>query len=83
MIGAFVGFLRIFLLGILIFKGLIARRLYKSFGILMVNQALIFLTDLKKTNKLCHKNLLKGIELFHAGGQTDVQKGMTKMIIPH
>jgi hypothetical protein len=21
--------------------------------------------------------------LFHAGGQTDVQKGMTKMIIPH
>jgi hypothetical protein len=29
----FVGFSRIFLLGILIFKGLIARRLYKSFGI--------------------------------------------------
>jgi hypothetical protein len=33
MIGVFVGFLRLFLLGILIFKGLIARRLYKSFGV--------------------------------------------------
>jgi hypothetical protein len=32
-IGAFVGFSRIFLLGILIFKGLPARRLYKSFGV--------------------------------------------------
>jgi hypothetical protein len=31
-IGVFVGFSRIFLLGIVIFKGLIARRLYKSFG---------------------------------------------------
>jgi hypothetical protein len=30
-IGVFVGFSRIFLLGILIFKGLTARRLYKSF----------------------------------------------------
>jgi hypothetical protein len=29
----FVGFLHIFLLGILIFKGLTARRLYKSFGV--------------------------------------------------
>jgi hypothetical protein len=28
-----VGFSRIFLLGILIFKGLTARRLYKSFGV--------------------------------------------------
>jgi hypothetical protein len=33
MIGVFVGFSRIFLLGILIFKGLTARRLYKSFGV--------------------------------------------------
>jgi hypothetical protein len=33
MIGAFVGFSRVFLLGILIFKGLTARRLYKSFGV--------------------------------------------------
>jgi hypothetical protein len=32
MIGVFVGFSRIFLLGILIFKGLATRRLYKSFG---------------------------------------------------
>jgi hypothetical protein len=32
-IGVFVGFSRIFLLGILIFKGLTARRLYKSFGV--------------------------------------------------
>jgi hypothetical protein len=31
--GVFVGFSRIFLLGILIFKGLTARRLYKSFGV--------------------------------------------------
>jgi hypothetical protein len=30
---AFVGFLRIFLLGILILKGLTARRLFKSFGV--------------------------------------------------
>jgi hypothetical protein len=29
----FIGFSRIFLLGILIFKGLAARRLYKSFGV--------------------------------------------------
>jgi hypothetical protein len=29
---AFVGFSRIFLLGILIFKGITARRVYKSFG---------------------------------------------------
>jgi hypothetical protein len=33
MIGVFVGFSRIFLLGILMFKGLTARRLYMSFGV--------------------------------------------------
>jgi hypothetical protein len=33
MIGVFVGFPRIFLQGILIFKGLTARRFYKSFGV--------------------------------------------------
>jgi hypothetical protein len=32
------GFSRIFLLGILIFKGLIARRLYKSFGVEGLNK---------------------------------------------
>jgi hypothetical protein len=32
-IGIFVGFTCTFLLGILIFKGLTARRLYKSFGV--------------------------------------------------
>jgi hypothetical protein len=32
-IGVFVGFSRIFLLGILIFKGLTVRRLYKSFDV--------------------------------------------------
>jgi hypothetical protein len=32
-IGIFVGFSRIYLLGILIFKGLTARRLYTSFGV--------------------------------------------------
>jgi hypothetical protein len=31
--GIFVGFLRIFLLEFLIYKGLTARRLYKSFGV--------------------------------------------------
>jgi hypothetical protein len=33
MIGVFVGFSCVFLLGILIFKGLTARRLYKLFGV--------------------------------------------------
>jgi hypothetical protein len=33
----FVGFSRIFLLGILIFKGLTERRLYKSFGVKGLN----------------------------------------------
>jgi hypothetical protein len=33
MISVFVGFSRLFLLGILMFKGLTSRRLYKSFGI--------------------------------------------------
>jgi hypothetical protein len=33
MIGVFLGFSRIFLLGIIIFKGLTARRLYKLFGV--------------------------------------------------
>jgi hypothetical protein len=33
MIVVFVGFSRIFILGILIFKGLTARRLYKSFSV--------------------------------------------------
>jgi hypothetical protein len=33
----FVGFSRIFLLGILIFKGLTARRVYKSFGVKGLN----------------------------------------------
>jgi hypothetical protein len=33
----FVGFSHIFLLGILIFKGLTARRLYKSFGVKGLN----------------------------------------------
>jgi hypothetical protein len=31
--GVFVGFPRIFLMGILLFKGLTGRRLYKSFGV--------------------------------------------------
>jgi hypothetical protein len=33
MIGVFIGFSRIFLLGILIFQGLTARPLYKPFGV--------------------------------------------------
>jgi hypothetical protein len=39
MIGVFVGFSNIFLLWILIFKGLTARRLYKSFGVKGLNDA--------------------------------------------
>jgi hypothetical protein len=34
----FVAFSRIFLLGILIFKGLTARRLYKSFGVMWLSE---------------------------------------------
>jgi hypothetical protein len=37
MIGVFVGFSRIFLMVILIFKGLTMRRLYKSFGVRELN----------------------------------------------
>jgi hypothetical protein len=37
-IGVFVGFSRIFLLGILIIKGLTPRRLYKSFGVKWLNR---------------------------------------------
>jgi hypothetical protein len=37
MIGVFVGFSRIFVLGILIFKGLTARRLYKTSGVKGLN----------------------------------------------
>jgi hypothetical protein len=40
--GVFVGFSRILLLGILIFKGLTARRLCKSFGVKGVNMILVF-----------------------------------------
>jgi hypothetical protein len=45
----FVGFSRIFLLGILIFKGFTARRLDKSFGVkgLKTSQVVIFLLPLK------------------------------------
>jgi hypothetical protein len=45
MIGVLVGFSRIFILGILIFKGLTARRLYKSFGVKGLN----LLVELKVT----------------------------------
>jgi hypothetical protein len=40
---AFVGFSGIFLLGILIFKGLTARRLYKSFSVKGLVEELWFL----------------------------------------
>jgi hypothetical protein len=43
MIGVFVGFSRIFLLGILIFKGLTARRLYKSFSVKGLTLSLLML----------------------------------------
>jgi hypothetical protein len=38
-IGVFVGFPHLFILGILIFKGLTARRLYKSFGVKGLNNS--------------------------------------------
>jgi hypothetical protein len=44
--GVFVDFSRIFLLGILIFKGLNARRLYKSFGVKGLIRAITFIGTL-------------------------------------
>jgi hypothetical protein len=49
MIGVFVGFSRIFLLGILIFKELTACRLYKWFGFKGLNS----LSYSKKTKYIC------------------------------
>jgi hypothetical protein len=43
MTGVFVGYSRIFSLGILIFKGLTARRLHKSFGVEGLKTLLILL----------------------------------------
>jgi hypothetical protein len=48
----FVGFSRIFLLGILIFKGLTARRLYKSFGVKGLNITLLLLREKAKDKKI-------------------------------
>jgi hypothetical protein len=54
MIVAFVGFSRIFLLGILIFKGLTTRRLYKSFGVKGLKSVM------KHPRKLLyHKNIFR------------------------
>jgi hypothetical protein len=41
----YVGFSRIFLLGVLIFKGLTARRLYKSLGVEGLSELLSFILD--------------------------------------
>jgi hypothetical protein len=46
----FVDFSRIFILGILIFKGLTARRLYKSFGVKGLMKRLL---RLKPSGKFC------------------------------
>jgi hypothetical protein len=43
----FVGFSRIFLLGILIFKGLTVRRLYKSFGVKGLSRLKLHLTVIR------------------------------------
>jgi hypothetical protein len=40
--GVFVGFSRIFLLGILIFKGLLRARLYKAFGVKVLSVSVYF-----------------------------------------
>jgi hypothetical protein len=42
MVGVIVGFSRIFLLGILIFKGVTARRFYKSFSVKGLNSPKVF-----------------------------------------
>jgi hypothetical protein len=56
----FVGFSRIILLGILIFQGLTARRLYKSFGVKVLNEEL-FLPH----RQISHFHLvLKSMKLF-------------------
>jgi hypothetical protein len=48
MIGAFVGFSRIFLLGILVFKGLSARRLYKSFGVIGLKKLRVLVSEVSE-----------------------------------
>jgi hypothetical protein len=66
MIDVFVGFSRILLLGILIFKGLTERRLYKSFGVKGLTPTNAHLTH---TNILlsccymyrCHLRYLQGV----------------------
>jgi hypothetical protein len=60
MIGAFVGFSRIFLLRILIFKGLTARRFYKSFGFKGLK---LKITGLER--KLFSRNQRKGTKEDH------------------
>jgi hypothetical protein len=53
MIGVSVGFSHIFLLGILIFKGLTARRLYKSFGVKGLSYCLYQFIELQFGVALC------------------------------
>jgi hypothetical protein len=55
MIGVFVVFSRIFLLGILIFKGLTARRLFKLFGVKGLRGAVATLILQKPTNLVALK----------------------------
>jgi hypothetical protein len=54
-------FSRIFLLGILIFKGLTALRVYKSFGVKGLTEAARFtLTEAAPTSLCCKESSLKG-----------------------
>jgi hypothetical protein len=55
-IGVFVGSSRIFVLGILIFKGLTARRLYKSFGVKELMKFDFSLQIFKQSSIKFHEN---------------------------
>jgi hypothetical protein len=58
---AFVGFSRVFLLGILIFKRLTARRLYRSFGVRGLS-SVCNVFSLKKIQQSCTDLPIGGLE---------------------
>jgi hypothetical protein len=71
-----VGFSRIFLLGILIFKHLTARRHYKSFGVKGLMKLSLLYKFYKDTQHISHENPSSGSRLFHADNWTDMTKLM-------
>jgi hypothetical protein len=64
MFGVFVGFSRIYLLGILIFKGLTALRLYKSFGITGLTAIVLTPSD-SSIHKNVHVKYSSFFSYFH------------------